>query len=254
MNPPEPKLLTPVFLKTDEETPWPEDQSVFHLVTADGLYLCRNHEFFVSSVPTTQWPQELAGHAPFLRLKYPKIPQRTFEQIIGFFGVFGETYSAEAAALLAWNANDRRLEVVIPTQRSLVSSGWSGKSYPLSVEYDMPPLPPGWRWLGDLHSHGPEPSYASAMDEKDERHRPGLHIVVGRIHEEPPEFHIEAVIDGVRFRVRSLETVVEGYHRRRVAEVPPNWIDRVEVLKWATHGAKIRIHPPDAPADECDAK
>jgi len=245
MKNPASTLLTPVFLKTKEEMPWPEEQSVFHLVTADGLYLCRNHEFFVSSAPTTQWPQELAGHAAFLRLKYPKIPQRLFEQIIGFFGVFAEAYNAEAAALLAWNGNDSQLEVVIPPQRSLVSSGWSGKTYPLSVEYDMPPLPGGWRWLGDLHSHGSEPPYASAMDEKDEHHRPGLHIIVGCLNLEPPEFEIQAVVDRVRFRVRSLDTVVEGYRHRRSSEVPAEWRARVEVLQWSTQGTKIRLHPRD---------
>lgn len=237
-------LLTPVFIKTREDMPWPEDHGVFHLVTADGLFLCRNHEFFTSSVSTEQWPQELAGHARFLRLRYPRLAQRDFERIVGFFSVIGDSFGAEAAVLLAWNPDRKRLELIVPPQRSLVSSGWGGKSYPISVEYDVPPLPAGWRWLGDVHSHVDEAAYTSSMDERDERHRPGLHIIVGRITQEPPEFSVSAVVDGTRFRIRSIETVVEGYHRRRVAEVPTDWIDQIEVRRWSTSGAHIRIHPP----------
>ena len=56
----------------------------------------------------------------------------------------------------------------------------------------------------------------------------GLHIVVGRIFWEPPEFHCEFVVDGVRFPVRFLEAV-ERYEQRR-DDVPRQWIERVEVL------------------------
>lgn len=244
MNTSSGKLLTPILLKTSDDMPWPEEESVFQLVTSNGLYLCRNHPFFTSSVPVDCWPPELASHAPFLRLRYPRLPQRTFECIVGFFAVIGETFGAEAAVLLAWDPAQQRMEVIVPEQRSLVSSGWSGRSYPLSVEYDMPPLPAGWMWIGDAHSHADEAAYASAQDTSDERHRPGLHIVVGRICSEPPEFHVEVTVDGMRFRVKRLETVVEGYERRRVDEVPPEWIEKVEVRRWTSEHGYVRIHPP----------
>ena len=51
MTPSPNSLLTPILLKTADTMPWPEDESVFHLVTSDGLFLCRNHPFFTSSVP-----------------------------------------------------------------------------------------------------------------------------------------------------------------------------------------------------------
>jgi hypothetical protein len=234
-------LLTPILLKTAEDMPWPEDQSVFHLVTADGLYLCRNHEFFVSSVSTDQFPQELAGHRAFLRLRYPRLPQRTFEQIVGFFSLIGESFGAEAAVLLAWNPAQTQIEILVPPQRSLVSSGWGGQYYPLSVDYEMPALPAGWRWIGDMHSHADEAAYSSYMDEKDERHRPGLHIVVGRVSQEPPEFHAEVVIDGTRFRIPDLESVVEGYAHRRTSEVPADWIDNVRVFRWGANGTHVAV-------------
>jgi hypothetical protein len=246
MNPPAAKLLTPILLKTSDDMPWPEEESVFQLVTADGLFLCRNHKFFTSSVPTDRWSPELGAHAPFLRLRYPRLPQRMFERIVGFFAVIGETFGAEAAALLAWNEPERRVEVVVPKQRSFVSSGWSGRCYPLSVEYDVPPLPDGWMWIGDAHSHADEAAFASAQDAKDEHHRPGLHIVVGRICSDP-EFHIDATVDRMRFRIQTLETVVEGYSRPRIAEVPTEWINNVEVCRWTSQHGYVRVHPAEEP-------
>src|SRR5262249_35903829 len=153
----EPSLLTPILLKTNAGTAWPEKESVFHLLTGSGLFLCRNHAFFTSSVPVRQWPQELAEHQPFLRLRYPRLPQRLFERIIGFFAVIADNFGAEAAVLLAWNNDRHCYEIVVPRQRSLVHSTWNGRSFPLSVEYDMPPLPRGCVWLGDIHSHVDEP-------------------------------------------------------------------------------------------------
>lgn len=251
MNPPPNKLLTPILLKTSDDMPWPEEESVFQLVTADGLFLCRNHKFFTSSVPTDHWSPELGAHAPFLRLRYPRLSQRMFERVVGFFAVIAESFGAEAAALLAWNERDQRVEVVVPRQRSLISSAWNGRSYPLSVEYDVPALPEGWMWIGDVHSHGPEDAYASAQDARDELHRPGIHLVVGRLCDagEPPAWCLEAQVDRTRFRIKQLETVVEGYERRRIAEVPTEWLAQVEVRRWTSQQGSVRIHPADEPKE-----
>ncbi len=66
-------------------------------------------------------------------------------------------------------------------------------------------------------------------DIEDEVHRPGLHIVVGRIGSEPPELHIEVTVDGDRFAVKDYKMVLEGYHQRRPEEVPDEWMEQVTV-------------------------
>jgi hypothetical protein len=71
------------------------------------------------------------------------------------------------------------------------------------------------------------PAYASATDREDEVHRPGLHLVVGRLYQEPPEFHAELTVDGQRFHIGDLSQVMEKYQCRRPAEVPADWIKKV---------------------------
>ena len=230
-------LLTPIYLKLSAEMPWPEAEKVFYLLAGDGLFLCRNHPFFRSSVRAPKAPAELAAHDPFLKLSYPKLPQRLLEKVVGFFARIGLRYGAEAAVLLAWNRTAQRVEVIVPEQHSIVSVGWQGRCHPIEVRYAVPPLPSHVLIIGDIHCHVHGPAYASVMDKNDELHRPGLHIVVGRIGEEPPEFHIEATVDGTRFAVKDPSLVLAGYERRRLHEVPQDWLGKVTVKSWNDYAA-----------------
>jgi PRTRC genetic system protein A len=246
MKPTDKKLFTPIHLKLTPEMQWPKDEAMFHVLASNGLYRCRNTPFYSSSVLATDFPSELAAHDQFLKLTYPKIPQRTFEKIIGYFWRVGARYGAEAAVLLAWNKAAQRYEIVVPEQLSLVSTSWHGRAYPIEVHYEIPSLPADWMLVGDIHSHVEGPAYASYTDKDDELHRPGLHVVVGRIHEEPPEFHIEVSVDGARFKIKNLESIVEGYHHRRTGEVPQEWLDKVTVKTWSNYKNNSYCNEPGA--------
>ena len=109
---------------------------------------------------------------------------------------------------------------------------WDGYRSPIGVHY-VPPadLPSDWVPFGDVHSHVDHAAYASSTDKADELHAAGLHVVIGRIRREPPEIHVEAVVDGTRF-VLDPGTVIEGYERRR-SDVPREWLERVQVTESA---------------------
>jgi PRTRC genetic system protein A len=223
------KLLTPVHLKLSDKTPWPEEESTFYLVASNGTFICRNHPLFQSCVRTDQGPGELASQRSFLKMKYPKISRRLMEQVIGFFHIIAKRHNSEAGVLLLWNSVEDSLEVLVPKQTGIVGQGYLGGTYPLELEYEIPPLPQERLLIGDIHSHVNYAAYSSSTDKADERHRPGLHLVVGRIDEEPPEFHCEVIADGMRFRVSNLDLIMEGYHERRPAEVPEAWLEQVTI-------------------------
>jgi hypothetical protein len=218
--------VTPVLIKTAADLPWPEDQRTFYILGRDGLYLCRNHEFFRSCVPARGGPSELEEQATFLAPRFPMIPRVLFERAVGFFDRVAELHSAEAAVLLVWDRSAKRVRLTVPEQTATVSSGWSGSRYPIGVHY-VPPadLPADWVPFGDIHSHVNYSAYASSTDVADEVHTAGLHIVVGGILREPPDIHVEAVVDGARFALDASQ-VIEDYRRRRM-NVPGEWIERV---------------------------
>lgn len=224
--------VTPIVLKTRPGTlAWPDGERMFYVLGSNGLYVCRNHEFFKSCAPARDWPCELAEQDPFLLPEYPRIPRESFERIVGFFDRIGALHGSEASVLLAWDPTRERVEVVVPRQRATVyTSRTTGKPHPIGLHYWPPTdLPPEWIVFGDVHSHVGLSAYASETDKEDEEYRPGLHFVVGRIDTEPPEIHIEAVVDGMRFPIER-EDVIEAYHERS-SDVPADWIDRVEVLE-----------------------
>lgn len=226
------KIVSPIYVKTDPSAPFPADPFSY-VLGSNGLFVCRNNQFMTSSVPAPNWPCELAPQRTFLKVRYPKVPRRLLEVVVGFFAVVYKVHRAEAAALLLWDQLKQRVRVLVPDQTSTVSRGWSGKTYPVGVHYEVPAaLPAGCILIGDLHSHCDDPAYASYTDKCDETFRSGLHIVVGRIKDEPPEFHIEAVVDGTRFSVAE-DLVLEGYRRRRMG-TPPEWMDRVEIEAWGS--------------------
>jgi hypothetical protein len=228
MRHPDDNLVTPIYVKSDREMPWPEGETAFHLLTSSGLYLCRNHPFFRSCVPAAAWPSELAEQQSFLELHYPKIPRRRFELIVGFFARVAERHGSEAAVLMVWDARGKRVRFVVPEQVATVSKNWWGDTYPIGLHYQVPTdLPAGWTVIGDIHSHVDDPAYASGTDKDDETHRAGLHIVVGRISREPPDLYIAAVVDGTRFRVDPT-AVIAGYRQRRL-RVPSSWLERVKI-------------------------
>lgn len=227
MNCSEDRLLTPIYLRTSEEMLWPED-TVFYMLTGSGLFLCRNNEHFRSCVPARGWPGELPGQEKFLDLHYPRLPRRLLERAVGFFEAVGRKHDAEAALLLAWDSEREVYRLVIPRQRCTVYLNWQGDTSPQGVHYDLPEcVPETWIIVGDIHSHVDFSAYSSATDQHDEHYRTGLHIVVGRIYDEPPQFHVEATVDGRRFPVQP-EEIFEGYDSRR-SDFPEQWFDWLKI-------------------------
>jgi hypothetical protein len=221
--------LVPVVLKTKRESSWLEQEPIFYVVGRDGLHVCRNHEFFRSCVPAVGGPSELEEQGSFLKPRFPRIPRRIFERAVGFFDRVADRHGSEAAVLLAWDRKARRVRLVVPQQTATMSGGWRGsRGTPIGVHY-VPPadLPRGWVPFGDIHSHVNFAAYSSYTDRHDETHSAGLHVVVGRIHREPPEIHVEAVVDGVRFALDAAD-VIEDY-RKRQTQVPEAWLERVKI-------------------------
>lgn len=226
-----PKTTTPIYIKTDPKDPMPEDPMAY-VLGGNGLFVCRTNQFMTTCVPAPGWPSGLADQRTFMKYRYPKIPRRLFELAVGFFSVVYDCHRAESAVLLLWDMTKQRVRLLVPEQKATVSRGWSGKTYPMNVKYELPTsLPPGCLLIGDMHCHGDFAAYSSHVDKHDEQFRSGIHVVVGEITHEPPTFHIEAVVDGTRFTVRE-QLALEGYTRRRTG-VPREWMDRIQIEKWS---------------------
>jgi hypothetical protein len=216
----------PLYLKTDANMPRPGDPE-FYWLTRDGAFLCRNHPFFTSDVPTRRPIRALAAHEPRCVVRYPKVKASTLEFIVGFFDRVYRLHRSESVVLLLWDLESQRYKVLVPEQQAGVWESYSGSRSPDDVRYTVPVLPPRHLLVGDIHCHGNMAAFASSTDRADERYRDGVHAVVGHVESEPPEFHLELAIDGHRFGLE-MGHVFEGYERRR-RFVPRKWLEQVRV-------------------------
>ena len=217
------RSTAPVLVKHGAELEWLDDERVFYVLTKDGLMLCRNHPFFKSCVRAPRGPSGLGAQEEFLELGFPRIPQRAFEVIVAFFDHVGFRHGAEATVLLYWDPGRERVRVVCPPQTATVTRYSDGYQHPIGLHYTPPvDLPRTWIPFGDVHSHVDLAAYASATDQHDEMHSAGLHVVVGKLYQEPPDVHQEAVVDGARFRCERADAI-EGY-ARRARRFPRGWL------------------------------
>ena len=89
----------PVFLKTAADMPRP-DEPEFYWLTQNGAFLCRNHPFFTSDVPSTRPIRALAPHQAGVTVRYPKLKTSMVETIVGFFWRVYQQHSSESVELL----------------------------------------------------------------------------------------------------------------------------------------------------------
>ena len=99
MNPTDSKLLTPIYIKPQTDTAWPEDP-VFYMLTGSGLFLCRNSPFYRSAVPAPRSPSELSKQESFLTVRYPKIPRKTMEYVVGYFDRVAELHGSASLPMI----------------------------------------------------------------------------------------------------------------------------------------------------------
>jgi hypothetical protein len=143
-------------------------------------------------------------------------------QVAGFFEWADDEWYGEAAVILLHNPESGEMKLLVPEQECSMGS----------VHYTIPnTIEPGWRMIGDIHSHVRMSAFASGTDTHDEVGRPGVHIVIGKIDCEPPDFHAEVVVDRMRFKV-NLDDVMEDYTER--TGFPEEWKKQVTKKKWPT--------------------
>jgi len=217
----------PIYMKTSEDMPRPKDPE-YYMMTASGLFLGRNHQFFSSDVPAKRAPRSLARQKSFCEVRYPKLGVAALEYIVGFFDRVFQKHGSESIVLLFWNQQKQRYKLWVPLQEATVWESYSGIRSAMDVTYEVPiPMPRNHLLVADIHCHCDFGAYTSYTDERDEQYRDGVHAVVGHIARDPPQFHLDIAIDGTRFRM-DCDQLFKGYHRRR-RDVPQKWLDQVKV-------------------------
>jgi hypothetical protein len=185
------------------------------VVARDGLYLRKRSLLGVSQTRVGRIAHLPPG-SEFVDYALPRVPADLMARVVGFFRAIYRLHRTEAAVLLVWR--DGVFDLVVPAQK--VTS--------VSVSFDLRDgdVPPGWRVVGSMHSHGGFRAYASTTDEDDEAELDGLHVVVGDLERRSIGYAAAVVVDGVRFELKANRLFERP---RRFVEPSADWLARVTV-------------------------
>lgn len=147
---------------------------------------------------------------PALKWKGAPLPQKFFDQMLGFFRHAHATWKSEATLRLAYNPTTsawhmfclpqivrpglEALEIKTPTeeQKALRNSA-------LSI------LENGFMENGTTHSHCDAGAFQSGTDYAGEIKNTGVHITLGEINSDRPSVHGRVVLRGVQYKINWAE-------------------------------------------------
>jgi len=160
--------MLPIYLKDQDFIP-PAD-SIYYLLTRDGLFLVKRTPFFEAIVPATGIPW-LEPQGTEVHLNAPPLPATLLLSAVAFFRAVYTRFRSEAVALLAWREATRTYELVVPHQT--VGGG--------HCDYEIKEFPTGLTRLGTIHSHAAVEAFHSLRDWQDERFEDGFHLTIGNL-------------------------------------------------------------------------
>ena len=200
-----------------------------YVLGRDGLCLERCTPMYTSTVKIDRPIPFLEEHPQQCQLHCGPIPSDLLQQMVGFFQTAYRMHGGEAALILLYYPATGRFAWHCPKQKIEMYSLWGRFHAEDSVEYDNPlDLPEDAVQFGDAHSHTGPPN-PSLMDQNDEAHLDGLHIIVGYIKSPRPSWHIDFCIDGNRFAVPP-EIILEAIPESPFPDPPEEWMEQIELV------------------------
>jgi hypothetical protein len=145
----------------------------------------------------------------------PQIPGILIGQAVDFFKRIWGTMATEAALLITYNPDDPRLyRLFVPPQKT------SGAHVDFS--YDPEAIEANWAVVGSIHSHCNFSPHHSNVDTKDATDIPGVHMTIGHVDRDEPDFDTFIGAQDKEFTA-TYELVAEPWDKTAVA---PTWWDR----------------------------
>jgi len=160
--------MLPIYLKDRDFTPPPD--TIYYLLSRDGLFLVKRTPFFEAVVPAGGIPW-LESQAAEVLLTAPPLPAALLLRAVAFFRAVYTRYEAEAVVLLTWRQATGTYELVVPHQT--VGGG--------HCDYEVREFPAGLTRLGTIHSHAGIDAFHSLRDSQDERFEDGFHLTIGNL-------------------------------------------------------------------------
>lgn len=188
------------------------------LAHSKGWAVDKNTFFGRVIVPVSENPlaEELAYEAKLFH-KIQPIPAEILGRTLGFFRAAWNQRESEAMVYLL--VRDGEYDLHVPKQN--VSHGG------VHAKFDAAELPPGSRVVGDIHSHCNFNAFHSGTDTADAAKNDGLHITIGKVDTDEPEWAVMLAYSGYLWDLESLAAVTAN-PRITPIDPPAEWLARID--------------------------
>ena len=195
------------------------------IVARNGVFVERRGPMYTTSTRLRPGDMRLDDHSQYCTLSCGKLSAAMHRVMLSFFRHAHRIHGGEAALVLLFHPARRRYLWHCPAQTVDLHEHRDGWYVEDTIEFDNPlALPDGYLHLGDAHLH-PDGPYPSSVDVRDDQD--GLHIIVGNITS-TPQYHIDFVMDGVRFQLGPRQFFAEP-DTRPASRAPSQWLDQIRV-------------------------
>ena len=202
---------------------------MMHLVHKNkiGLFGVKISDTGLQGCPTT-----ITAPA-FVKLYVPKIPEKIYRQIIGFFReVMKEHSNSEAFAQVYWDTIENEYVVHIPEQKV---SG-ARVAYDSSTNLDRVD-PDRYVFVFECHSHNSMGAFFSGVDDADEKET-RIYGVFGKLNHDNHEEKFRIVVAGKYITISAGQ--IFDLKQPEEAEFPKEWLDNITSGWESTGGMTYR--------------
>ena len=209
-----------VVIATDEEMP--DEDVIYFAATKKGWLINTPTLFGTAQVLSKDSPATLPEVPERFVLNGKKIPLHMLSQFHDFAAKNFAKRKAECSAYLTYNDATDDWKLFIPEQYVSHSS----------VNHKLEPgaIKDGYRAVGTIHSHCDFGAFHSGTDKHDMGKMPGLHITIGHVNTNNPDFDFALSFSDAAFSVEwdSIVDVERPLDKNGYATAPDHWLKFVK--------------------------
>ena len=138
------------------------------------------------------------GPSPSIKWTGPKLPYHEWCQFVSYGRWMMETHKCEAQARLYYH-DLKNLRLVVFPQTGQGLSTHDNLSHELAVPIIEELEREGWQPCGTIHTHERASAFQSGTDKENEKNQSGLHITLGKLHEDTVDIHSRIVFRGAEY-------------------------------------------------------
>lgn len=210
--------------------------------TKKGWYVNTPTLFGVAHVPAKKGPETLGEIKASFQLNDTALPQWLIMKAHDLFKKVWDKQKTEAMVYIVHHPVENRFNLWVPEQYVTGAS----------VNYRLQPgqIKGGWQAVGTIHSHCNFGAFHSGTDQHDMDGMPGLHITIGHVDRDWPDFAIALSANGESFDVDSIETIMDREQpkdHKGYDDAPDWWLDLIKTGTAPWRGSVVKFNKGPAP-------